>query len=103
MGWIVPCSLTVGYCRTGSVRGQGAKEGEAVGLEMEQAVLPIPARSFERTQGFRKRTGGSFLYNIIRRVDDCALQTPHMKQYKCPRKKPHCEKVHVRGVGSLLA
>ena len=27
------CSLTVGYCRTGSVRGQGAREGEAVGLE----------------------------------------------------------------------
>lgn len=25
--WIVLCSLTVGYCRTGSVRGQGARRG----------------------------------------------------------------------------
>ena len=71
--------------------------------EMEQAVLPIPARSFERTQDFRKHIGGNFLYNIIRRVDDRTLQTPHMKQYKCQRKKPHCEKVHMRRVRSLLA
>ena len=86
------CSLTAGYCRTGSVRGQGAREGDAVGLEMEQAVLPVPARSFERTQDFRKHIAGSFLYNIIRRVDDCTLQTLHMKQCKCYRRKPHCEK-----------
>lgn len=73
-------------CRTGSVRGQGAKEGEAVGLEMEQAVLPIPARSFERTYT-RKHTGGVFFTTLSGRVDDCALDL-HMKQYKCPRKSP---------------
>lgn len=67
---------------------------------MEQAVLPIPARSLRE---HRKHIGGNFLYNIIRRVDDRILQTPHMKQYKCHRKKPHCEKVHVRRVRSLLA
>lgn len=63
-----------------------------MGLEMEQAVLAIPARSVERTQGFKKHVLGNFLYKSIRRVDHCALHTLPVKQYEYHREKPHYEK-----------
>lgn len=61
---IVWSSLTADYCRTGSVGGEEGREGGAEGLEVEQAILPIHARSSERTQCFKKHILGIFFASL---------------------------------------
>ena len=59
-GGIVWCSLTVGCCRTGSVRGQGGREGEICGLRDGTSSSTNPCEICRENTGLSKTHFGEF-------------------------------------------